>query len=103
MSMLTILPAGKTVEVSEGMSMIDAIAASGDTIICKCEEAKPNYDPCHIYVQQGRKGVSRMTPKENERLDMMVGVSSKSRLACQASLLGSEDVTVELLGFSSGL
>jgi 2Fe-2S ferredoxin len=36
---------------------------------------------------------------ENERLDEIVGVGSKSRLACQA-LIGAEDVTVELLSFS---
>jgi 2Fe-2S ferredoxin len=43
-----------------------------------------------------------MTAAENARLDTIVGVGSKSRLACQA-LLGSDDVTVELLGFGSGL
>lgn len=103
MTTLTILPADKTVDVSEGVRLIDALAAAGAPITCRCEEAKPVYDPCHIFVQQGRKGVSRMTPAENERLDQMVGVGSKSRLACQVTVLGAEDVTVELLGFSSGL
>ena len=34
----------------------------------------------------------------NEKLDAVVGVGSKSRLACQA-ILGDEDVTVEVLSF----
>jgi len=34
--------------------------------------------------------------------DTIIGVGSKSRLACQASVLGTEAVTVELLGALSG-
>jgi ferredoxin, 2Fe-2S len=40
--------------------------------------------------------LSKIQRSENERLDAIVGVSSQSRLACQAKL-GNEDVTVELL------
>ena len=43
-----------------------------------------------------------MTPVENAKLDSIIGVGSKSRLACQASLLGTEAVTVELLGAPAG-
>jgi 2Fe-2S ferredoxin len=43
-----------------------------------------------------------MGPVENARLDSIIGVSGKSRLACQAVLLGTEAVTVELLGALSG-
>ena len=43
-----------------------------------------------------------MTPAENAKLDSIIGVSGKSRLACQATLLGTEPVTVELLGALSG-
>jgi len=57
---------------------------------------------CHVFVTEGRRGVSRMTPVENMRLDSMIGVSGKSRLACQATLLGTEPVTVEMLGALSG-
>jgi 2Fe-2S ferredoxin len=39
---------------------------------------------------------------ENDKLDEIVGVGSKSRLACQ-TLFGTENVTVELLGFGSGI
>ena len=46
--------------------------------------------------------MSKIQRLENERLDAIVGVGSKSRLACQA-MIGEEDVVIELLGFSSGL
>jgi ferredoxin len=57
---------------------------------------------CHIFVHDGRKTVSKMQRLENERLDAIVGVGSKSRLAC-LTRLGGENVTIELLGFGSGL
>lgn len=42
--------------------------------------------------------MSKVQRLENEKLDSIVGVGSKSRLACQA-VIGSDDVTIELLGF----
>ncbi len=101
MSMLTIMPAGKTVQVEEGTRLLDAIIAAGEAIMSKCG-GNAECGSCHIFVQAGKKGVSRTQAPEHARLDSIVGVSSKSRLACQATVLGTEDITVELLGFSSG-
>jgi 2Fe-2S ferredoxin len=100
MPIVTLLPSGKTVEASTGSRLLDAILASGEQIVSKCDgEAKCGQ--CHVFVQEGRKSLSRATREENETLDSIVGVGSKSRLACQAKI-GAENVTVELLGFSSG-
>jgi len=46
----------------------------------------------------GRKSLSKVQRVENEKLDSIVGVSSKSRLACQ-TMMGEEPVTIELLSF----
>jgi ferredoxin, 2Fe-2S len=100
MPSVTILPSGKTIEAATGSRLLDAILAAGETIVSKCGgEAKCGQ--CHVYVQEGKKTLSRTTRAENEKLDTIVGVSSKSRLACQA-MIGAENVTVELLGFDSG-
>ena len=100
MPMLTIQPSGKTVQSAEGMSILEALLAAGEPIAHKCD-GKAECGSCHIFVNEGRKTLSKTQRLENEKLDTLVGVSSKSRLACQAKL-GSEDVTVELLGFGSG-
>ena len=101
MATLTISPSGKTVEVETGTSLLKAILEAGESLISKCGgEAKCG--ACHVFVTAGRKGVSKLTPAENAKLDTIVGVVSKSRLACQATLLGTEPVTVELLGALSG-
>jgi ferredoxin, 2Fe-2S len=101
MPTLTLLPSGKTTAVEPGTRLLDAILAAGEKIVSKCGgEAKCG--ECHVFVQEGRKSLSKMQRVENEKLDTIPGVGSKSRLACQA-LFGAENVTVELLGFGSGL
>lgn len=102
MTTLTIMPEGKTIEVSEGSTLLAALLGAEIAIPHKCE-GQAKCGSCHIYVQEGRKGLSKIARLENEKLDAIVGVSSKSRLACQATVLGTENVKIELLGFSSGL
>ena len=102
MSLVTILPSGKTIDVVAGTTLLAAILAADETITHKCE-GKAACGTCHIYLQEGRKGVSKIGREENERLDTIVGIGSKSRLACQAPVLGTENIKVELLGFGSGL
>lgn len=92
MTTLTIMPAGRTVEAPEGATLLTLIDGAEQTDH-KCSDA------CHLFVLEGRKGLSKISPDENSKLDMIVGVGSKSRLACQATILGTEDVTVETLSF----
>lgn len=95
MPMLTINPSGKTVPFTEGMSILEALLAADVTITHKCE-GKAECGSCHIFVVEGRKTLPKPQRAENTMLDGIVGVSSNSRLACQAKL-GAENVTVELL------
>ena len=101
MSTLTINPGALSAEVAAGTNLLQAILAAGGKLVPQCDgDAKCG--SCHLFVTEGRKGLSRMTPAENAKLDTLIGVSGKSRLACQATLLGTEAVTVELLGALSG-
>jgi 2Fe-2S ferredoxin len=97
MPVLTITPSGKTIDAVEGGTLLDALLAAGEKITSKCGGVA-KCGACHVFVVEGRKGVSKMTPLENERLDSIVGVGSKSRLACQVRF-GTENVTVEVLSF----
>lgn len=102
MSMLTVLPSGKSFEVAEGTTILAALLGAEMEIPHKCD-GQAKCGSCHIYVQEGKKGISKIAREENERLDTIVGIGSKSRLACQAKVLGTENVTVELLSFGSGV
>jgi len=100
MTLLTIMPSGKTTDAAPGTSLRQAILDAGEALASQCGgEAKCG--KCHIFVLEGRKSISRIAALENSVLDTLVGIGSKSRLACQA-LIGSEPVTVELLGALSG-
>jgi 2Fe-2S ferredoxin len=101
MTTLTLMPAGLTGEVADGTNLLQAILALGGQIATQCG-GQASCGACHVFVTGGRKGVSKLTPAENAKLDTLVGVGSKSRLACQATILGTEPVTVELLGALSG-
>jgi 2Fe-2S ferredoxin len=100
MPTLTIMPTGKTVDVVEGARVLDALLAAEENIAHKCD-GKAQCGACHIFVHDGRRSLSKIQREENEKLDTIVGVGSKSRLACQARF-GTDNVTVELLGFASG-
>jgi len=100
MPTLTITPSGKTAEVSPGTPLLTAILAAGARLTHKCD-GKAECGECHIFVNEGRKSLSKTQRPEHERLDATIGVGTKSRLACQAQM-GNEAVTVELLGFASG-
>lgn len=97
MTTLTILPSGKTFEFTAGTNLLKAILDAGEKLVSKCG-GEAQCGACHLSVTEGRKGVSKLTPVENGKLDTLIGIGSKSRLACQVTLLGTEPVTVELLG-----
>ena len=100
MTTLTIQPSGTVFDAEPGSNLLAAIIAAGEKLVSKCG-GNASCGACHVFITEGRKGVSRMTPEENAKLDTIVGVGSKSRLACQVRL-GTEPVTVELLGALSG-
>ena len=102
MATVTVMPAGNAIEVTEGTTLLAALLGAGVAIPHKCE-GKAKCGSCHIYVQEGRKGLSKIAREENERLDTIIGIGSKSRLACQATVLGTENIKIELLDFGSGV
>jgi ferredoxin, 2Fe-2S len=98
MSLVTLAPSGKSVDVAEGATLLSAILEAMPEFSHKCE-GNAQCGSCHIVVLEGRKGISKITREENEKLDTIVGVGSKSRLACQAKVLGTENIKVEILSF----
>lgn len=100
MPTITLTPSGKTAEVAPGTLLLKAIADAGITLTTKCTDELCSGE-CHVFVQEGKKSLTKAERRENEKLDTLVGVGSKSRLACQAKI-GSENVTVEILGEFSG-
>lgn len=100
MPTITVLPSGKSAEIAAGTTLLAGILAAGESLKHQCTDSACS-GLCHVFVPAGKKSLSKAQRAENEKLDTIVGVGSKSRLACQARI-GEEAVTVELLGALSG-
>ena len=100
MPVVSIQPSGKTIEAAEGSRLLDILRNSGEAIQHKCD-GQAQCGTCHIFIHENRRSVSKIQRNEHEKLDSLVGVGSKSRLACQV-VLGNENISIELLGFASG-
>lgn len=108
---VTFLPEGRVVEVDLAApphagvgrpgSVLDVALVHGIAIdhacggVCACST-------CHIHVKAGVEHLSPMddTCCEADMLDLARDVTLESRLACQAVLLGTGDVTVEVPGWN---
>ena len=93
---MTLAPGGQVVEANEGETLLSAILKAIPGFTHKCD-GNAKCGSCHIFVLEGRKGVTKTTKDENAKLDEIVGVGSKSRLACQTTVLGTENIKVEIL------
>lgn len=100
MPSITILPEGKKIDATEGSILLEALLGAGAGLAHRCG-GNLSCGTCHVFIQEGKKSVSRTSGGENALLDSIPGVGSKSRLACQVKL-GAEDIVVELLTFASG-
>jgi ferredoxin len=95
MPKVTFLPEGLSAEVEEGETILAASkecgAPEGDACggNCACST-------CHVYVKQGMEHLTEMEDNEADRLDLAFDVRPSSRLGCQAKLVGSGDVVVEI-------
>ena len=98
MTTVTIMPSGNQIEATAGSSLLSLILGTDEKIQHNCD-GKATCGTCHVFVLEGRKGVSKIAREENEKLDAVVGAESTSRCATQAFILGTEDVTLEVLSF----
>jgi 2Fe-2S ferredoxin len=96
MPRVTFQPDGKSAEVAPGTSLLDAAEAAGVDLpsncggVCACTT-------CHVWVEAGLRSLSEIAEREDDKLQEAAGLSSHSRLACQARV-GGEDVLVRVPG-----
>jgi ferredoxin, 2Fe-2S len=96
MPKITFEPAGRSVEVASGTSILDAAGAAGVALpancggVCACTT-------CHVWVERGERSLSEIEEREDDRLQEAAGLSARSRLGCQARV-GDEEVVVRIPG-----
>lgn len=64
--------------------------------VCACST-------CHIIVKEGFDSLSESTEDEEDQLDKAPGVTTRSRLACQAVPDGTKNIVVEVPNWNRNL
>jgi 2Fe-2S ferredoxin len=85
---------GAVIEAKTGVSVCDALVNSGIAIEHACDKSCA-CTTCHVIVHEGAKSLNESDELEDDLLDKAWGLTSKSRLSCQA-IIGEEDLVVEI-------
>lgn len=78
-------PDGKTFEGTPGVSLLDNLLAQGIEVEHACEKACA-CTTCHVIVREGFASLEPSTDDEDDMLDRAWGLTSVSRLSCQAKV-----------------
>ncbi len=87
-------PEGDVIEADRGTSVCEALLENGIAIEHACEMSCA-CTTCHVVVRQGLDSLGEMDESEEDLLDRAWGLTSTSRLSCQA-ILSDQDVTIEI-------
>jgi ferredoxin len=87
-------PINETHDVRTESDLLQALLAKDLKVLMACG-GKGLCATCHVHIRQGAERLSPKTPRETRTLGMVTSADDRSRLACQARVLG-EGVVVEL-------
>jgi 2Fe-2S ferredoxin len=93
-----ICPEGRTFEATPGASICDSLLAQGIEIEHACEKSCA-CTTCHVIVREGFGSLAPSTDAEDDLLDRAWGLTSVSRLSCQAKV-GREKLVLEIPKYS---
>jgi 2Fe-2S ferredoxin len=87
-------PEGKTIEARTGVSICDTLLENGVEIEHACEKSCA-CTTCHVIVREGFDSLEPSSDDEDDLLDRAWGLTSISRLSCQAKV-GTERLVIEI-------
>ncbi|MBP6241747.1 MAG: ISC system 2Fe-2S type ferredoxin [Hydromonas sp.] len=89
-----ICPNGVEFTAQTGVSICDNLLQNGVEIEHACEKVCA-CTTCHVIVRQGLNSLNEIGDQEEDLLDMAWGLTSQSRLSCQA-IVAEKDLVIEL-------
>jgi 2Fe-2S ferredoxin len=87
-------PEGKTYDAIAGESICDSLLEQGIEIEHACEQSCA-CTTCHVIVREGFDSLASSGEDEDDLLDRAWGLTSRSRLSCQAKV-GDEPLVIEI-------
>lgn len=94
MKRLTFEPIRESLDVPTRSDLLQALLAKDLKVLMACG-GKGICATCHVHIRQGMDRLTPPTEREQRSLGRITGANPRSRLACQARVLG-EGVVVEL-------
>ncbi len=89
-----ICPNGAEFPAKSGISICQQLLDNNIEIEHACDMVAA-CTTCHVIVRAGFNSLNEISEKEEDLLDMAWGLTSTSRLSCQAQI-SDEDITVEI-------
>jgi len=90
----TLCPEGKTIEAAPGTSVCEALLENGVEIEHACDMSCA-CTTCHVIVREGFASLNEAEESEEDLLDRAWGLTSQSRLSCQA-IVAARDLVIEI-------
>jgi len=90
----TLCPEGKTIEAVPGTSVCEALLENGVQIEHACDMSCA-CTTCHVIVREGFDSLNEAEESEEDLLDRAWGLTSQSRLSCQA-IVAARDLVIEI-------
>lgn len=87
-------PEGAKIEAESGKSLLDNLLDNGIDVEHACEKSCA-CTTCHLIVREGFNSLPPSSDDEDDLLDRAWGLTSVSRLSCQA-IVQAEPLTVEI-------
>lgn len=87
-------PHGAKLEVQAGKTICSQLLDNHIEIEHACEMACA-CTTCHVIIRKGFNSLNEASDREEDLLDMAWGLTSTSRLSCQA-IVGKEDLEIEI-------
>lgn len=94
MKTLTFAPINQQLQVPTQSDLLQALLAKDLNVTMACG-GKGRCATCHVHIKDGMDRLTPQTEREKRTLSFITGCDRRSRLACQARVLG-EGVVVEL-------
>ncbi|MEM8717065.1 MAG: 2Fe-2S iron-sulfur cluster-binding protein [Cyanobacteria bacterium P01_A01_bin.3] len=95
MATVTIEPVNAQVTIPENETLLSGLLAQKLTIQQECGR-RGMCATCHVQVLSGGDNLTPVAGREKRTLSMLPNCDKNSRLSCQARVLGSGDITVEV-------
>lgn len=92
---VTLKPINQKVTATRNQNLLDVLLQKDCQVMMACGR-QGICATCHVYVEKGMDSLSPRSSREEKTLALITGASENSRLSCQCTIAGDEDIDLVL-------